>query len=273
MLDVSVVMPIFNGARFLSDQLASLQSQDFGGSWELLAVDNGSTDESTAVLQAFAGALPLRAMATSSPGKAHALNDALWGAKGRYLVFCDQDDVMTPSYLSEMVRALEAWAVAGGRLEHDALNPGWPKMFRDQVDGLPRLGPFVFSNGAALGARADVARDLGGFRSDVGVADDIDFCLRAQLAGHEVGWVPAAELHYRHRRTVRAAFKQAVGYAQGERRLAAKYPFMTPYIGRRRPLPAELRVIAALTVRARSLGPRLQAAHRAGRLVGLLAHR
>ena len=60
---VTVVIPVLNGETWLPEQLAGLEAQDYEGDWEVLAVDNGSTDGSAALLRSWEDRLPLRVVA------------------------------------------------------------------------------------------------------------------------------------------------------------------------------------------------------------------
>lgn len=92
---------------------------------ELVVVDNGSTDDTRAVLEEFSRRLPLRHLSDPVPGKSHAINHALRNVKlGDIIVFTDDDISPEPSWLSEIADVCERWpdhAVFGGRID-----PVWP---------------------------------------------------------------------------------------------------------------------------------------------------
>jgi glycosyltransferase involved in cell wall biosynthesis len=98
---VSVVMPTFNQASRLALTLASLQYQrpPVGG-WEAIVVDDGSTDDTSTVLDTFAKRLPLRVLRQRNSGRSAARNAGAGVAGGRTLVFCDGDRVCDPSFLA-----------------------------------------------------------------------------------------------------------------------------------------------------------------------------
>ena len=84
---ISVVLCCHNGARTLTEQLAALARQDYAGAWELVFVDDGSTDESAAIASSWADRLPLRIVPTGEPGApvglASARNIGGHAARGR----------------------------------------------------------------------------------------------------------------------------------------------------------------------------------------------
>lgn len=99
--DISVVMPVFNGARFLERSLRSVVAQTYPG-WELLVVDDGSTDETPSVLRAWAAAEPRICIFRLDPnrGPSAARNHALRQARGTTVAYLDCDDEYYPDYLA-----------------------------------------------------------------------------------------------------------------------------------------------------------------------------
>ena len=106
---VSVLIPCYNQGRFLSETLESLLAQTFGD-WECLIVDDASTDDSAAVATRYAEK-DARIRVLSQPendGVAVARNRALKESRGRYILFLDADDLITPDYMALAVAALDA---------------------------------------------------------------------------------------------------------------------------------------------------------------------
>ncbi|HEX4612531.1 MAG TPA: FkbM family methyltransferase, partial [Urbifossiella sp.] len=98
---VSVVTPVFNGTRFIRRAVASLCAQSFSD-WELLAVDDGSVDDSPAILADLAAADP-RVRVFRHPanrGVSAARNTALAAARGELIAYLDQDDEFYPDHLA-----------------------------------------------------------------------------------------------------------------------------------------------------------------------------
>ena len=90
-----------------------------GRPWELLVVDNGSTDDTPAVLAAFRGRLPLRALREERAGKSRAVNAGIRAAPQPLLAFTDDDAIVGPSWLRAIERAAGTHADAlgfGGRV-------------------------------------------------------------------------------------------------------------------------------------------------------------
>jgi FkbM family methyltransferase len=109
---VSIVMPAFNAARFLPEAIRSIQDQSFTD-WELLIVDDHSTDETRAiVIEQMRKDVRIRVLSTVGKGVSAARNTGVRNAQGRYIGFLDADDTMDTGSLAARVAALEAGGVS-----------------------------------------------------------------------------------------------------------------------------------------------------------------
>ena len=105
---VSVLMPIHNGEPTLTEAVESVLAQTFGD-FELIAVDDGSTDSSLAKLQSFARGDPrVRILSRPNTGIAGALNDSIQQARGEFLVRMDADDIALPQRFEKQVAYFRA---------------------------------------------------------------------------------------------------------------------------------------------------------------------
>ncbi len=107
---ISVVVPVFNDARFIVDALESVKGQSYAN-WECVVVDDASGDESWDLIQAATrGDGRFRVSRNSSNlGPGGARNIAIAGAGGEYLVFLDGDDLLLRESLGDRVAALAPW--------------------------------------------------------------------------------------------------------------------------------------------------------------------
>jgi glycosyltransferase involved in cell wall biosynthesis len=143
---VSIILPTYNRARFLPQALESIRSQRFTD-WELIVIDDGSTDDTPAVLPVLTAGLPqpVRCVRQPNRGAYGARNTGLDLARGEYVAFFDSDDVWLPDYLWECATAARAnpdvdWVYAACRIvDHATGRVLEPSTFR--VDGQPR--PFL----------------------------------------------------------------------------------------------------------------------------------
>jgi glycosyltransferase involved in cell wall biosynthesis len=105
---VSVVMPVYNGQAFLREAIGSVLAQTHRD-FELLAVDDGSTDDSPAILREVAAAdSRLRVIRQENGGGARARNRALAEARAEWIVNLDQDDIMLPNRIERQLAFIAA---------------------------------------------------------------------------------------------------------------------------------------------------------------------
>ena len=114
---VSIVTPFLNAGAFVREAIESVLAQTYPH-WELLLVDDGSTDDSPAIAQAFAAAHPHRIRYLTHDGHVNkgasaSRNLATGVARGEYVAFLDADDVYLPRKLEEQVPLLDAHPEAG----------------------------------------------------------------------------------------------------------------------------------------------------------------
>ena len=227
-IEVSVVIACRNAEPHLAQQLQALAAQRCAAEWELVISDNGSTDRTLTIAERFRPLFRHLTIIDSAarPGPAGARNAAVQIAQGDRIAFCDADDEVAPGWLETMSEALRDHGLVAGRLEHDLLNKNWRTLQRNPQPGLLNTDPpfLPYMAGAALGVQRSVHEQIGGFDESFREAgEDRDYCYRAQLAGVELVFVPQAVVHYRHRRTALAMYRQARGYALGNVRLYRDY--------------------------------------------------
>jgi len=105
---VSIITPVYNSASFIAETIRSVQAQTFD-SLEMIIVDDGSTDESVAIVQSIAehdSRIKLIRLDKNS-GAAVARNAAIEAATGTYLAFLDSDDLWFPDKLIKQIRFME----------------------------------------------------------------------------------------------------------------------------------------------------------------------
>ena len=204
---ISIVMPFRNAAATLPEALASVLAQDFGD-WELLAVDDRSTDGSAAVVRELAGGDPRVRMLSNEgpPGVVSASVTAGRAAAGEWLARMDSDDLSHPERLSRQ------WAMTCDRPELDVigcaveiLSPLGDGMVR-HVDWVnTRMEPEEIANARFIEnpmvhpsslMRKSAVEAAGGYR-EVPWAEDHDLFLRMLERGSVFGKVPETLLKWR----------------------------------------------------------------------------
>src|SRR5262245_33293054 len=103
---VSVIIPAYNAANYISETLDSVLAQTFQD-WEIIVVNDGSpdTEELEHVLGRYQEQISYRKQENRGPGSAR--NEGMRHARGKYLAFLDSDDLWLPDFLSEVVQFLE----------------------------------------------------------------------------------------------------------------------------------------------------------------------
>ena len=277
---VSVCIPSLDTAATIGEQLDALAAQTYGGDWEVVVLDNGSTDGSDSLVLRWSDRLPgLRVERVEARGISHVRNAARRVARGDLLAFCDGDDVVVPGWLAALVDGAVTYDVVGGRLDDRALNAPSVVAWRGAIpqDALMApLGHLPFAPGGNCAVWADVVDALGGWDPGyVAGSDDVDFSWRAQQRGFTVGFAPDAAIAYRYRADRRNLYRQFFRYGRTEALLQKRFP--AP-----RHSPLELRTTwARLLRRAPALRRRgddrvillREWAYHAGRLVGSAEHR
>lgn len=192
---VSVVMPVFNGARFLDRSVASVQSQGFAD-WELIAVDDCSTDGSYAWLCRYAASdprvRPFQLPANSGPSAAR--NLALRYCRGQMIAYLDCDDEYYPDYLDWVYRCrskADVLVFAYDAVDDDGvfLRPGEVRTWDPAI-----VRSFLLHRNVAcpLGVahRRDLLEKVGLFDETISILEDWDLWQRCALAGAEFIYLP-----------------------------------------------------------------------------------
>jgi glycosyltransferase involved in cell wall biosynthesis len=218
-VEVSVVIPFRNAAAHIADQLEALTGQNLDREWEVVLVDNGSTDGSVRIAETFANRLNLRIVnAGEAPGAARATNLGVRNSSGEKLVFIDADDQIAPGYLAAMAAALDDHPFVTSAFDHRPLNPEWLQhahgpVFRDPEQPLfVHFGVMPFAGGS-IGIRRSVFEAVGGFPEEFPRMYDIAFSWEVQRTGVTIHYVPEAVYRVRYRNTLQALLRQ--GYAGG----------------------------------------------------------
>jgi len=187
-IEISIVVPVYNGSRYLRETLHSLLSQTIA-EFELIVIDDGSTDGSSEAVRSLNDDR-IRLIQTKNAGLAQALNCGIAEARASYIARSDQDDISFPSRLERELQVLRdnpdasgvfAYITKFGRkqswanLDKVRISPGRVKIFEPTKDGC-MVGSTMLMRTSALQAS-------GGFRQEYYPADDWDLELRLAQAG------------------------------------------------------------------------------------------
>ena len=198
MPEVSMIMPLYNKARYLKDALESVMAQTFSD-YELIIIDDGSEDNSLAIAKEYAEKdKRIRVYSFENQGVSHARNMGMACAEGKYITFMDADDTVHPSFIDNMHTCLlknQADIVISGIIKHrDGVVCGemaycrtglftMDEILTDFASEQKRCGVFgscvskMFPRELAEGIRFDETLNL---------AEDFDFYLRLYARAQRV---------------------------------------------------------------------------------------
>jgi glycosyltransferase involved in cell wall biosynthesis len=230
--DVTVVIPVFNGAAWVADAIRSVQAQRIA--CEIIVVDDGSTDETPSVLGSFSDEIVM--VRQLNRGLSAARNAGILRATAELLLFLDADDLQPPGYLEAFIGAAsaapqaEVFHCAYRAIDlvdgHDLYSEDTPKpLDADPVHELFAMGsPHI----GALCLRRSAIDRVGLFDETLRLQEDWDYWLRLALSGARFRAVDAPPFIIRRRPNSlsRSAGSSLAftGLAVAERHFAAHLP-------------------------------------------------
>ncbi len=225
---VTVVVPIKNEVALLDEQLGALSAQDYIGHVDVVVSDNGGSRE----LAQHIAEHPLRASlkltyvnSSDERGAAHARNVGADVADGEFLAFCDADDAVHSSWITELVNLAQRNDLVGTAVETASINSAkalkWTPTTPPERQGKSAFLPFAI--GASLGCWAAVYRELGGMDNRFATSQDVEFSWRAQLADYSLGFSNRQLVAYRLRDEFRPLIRQAHNLGYGFAKLQGIY--------------------------------------------------
>lgn len=223
---ISVVIPAYNAAATLGETLLALRSQAGAPEFEILVVDNASTDD-TARVAARGGACVLH---EARRGPAAARNCGLHAARGSIVAHLDADTVPSRVWVREMVRGFESPStvlVAGNTICYPPQTPAERYVHAsglyDTVRAISRE-VFPFAPSLNLAVRTDAARSIGGWNEEMPTGEDVEFSHRLRCAfDTPIVYAERAVLYHHTRADDAALAKQAWTYGEGAGDLYRRY--------------------------------------------------
>jgi len=246
---VSVIIPVYNGARFIAQTLETILSQTVRPA-EVIVINDGSTDNTVEVVEKFGD--PVILIPTPNGGACKARNIGAASAKGNWLAFCDGDDLWLPSKLEKQLRLAsevpdihyvltdyaditDGAVAARSHLSYTPKNYWAPErhhagyVVREPIIG--KLTIFQPSIASTPIVKRDFYRSISGFDEEpLGSADDTCFHFRC-LSVVPFGVVPEVLMHYRRHPEALSADtnKQLHSTVRVWNHIIAKYPEAQPY--------------------------------------------
>jgi cellulose synthase/poly-beta-1,6-N-acetylglucosamine synthase-like glycosyltransferase len=226
---VSVIVPVRDGESTIAGCLDAILAAGYPADRrEVLVVDNGSTDDTAALITA----RPVTYLHEPRPGVSNARNRGIAESTGDILAFVDADCLVEPQWLTELVRPFEdpeVGAVAGD-LQH--VPPSTPAE-RQAARLLGNWQRFAFNSDPAYpitanaAYRREVIDRIGPFDPHMTRAQDVELGLRFQeRSGRRLAYAEQATARHRNRSTQLGFFRQQLGWAYGAGLVGAKFEAM-----------------------------------------------
>jgi O-antigen biosynthesis protein len=223
---ITVVVATYNAAATLEDCLDSLLRLRYPD-YEVIVVNDGSTDGSAAIMARY----PFRTITTANQGVSGARNEGLRAARGEIVAYIDSDARADPDWLSYLARTF---------MESDFVGVGGPNLVPPEDKWLAKCvyrspgGPTQVMlddqsaehiPGCNMAFRKSALEAIGGFDPVFRkAADDVDICWRLLDRGDRIGFSPSAVVWHHRRPSVKAYWRQQVGYGESEAILERKHP-------------------------------------------------
>lgn len=210
---ISIIMPVYNVAQYLRECIDSIFAQTFTD-WEMIAVDDGSADESAAILKEYAqNDKRLKILQQSNKGAAAARNYGMQYASGKYLMFLDSDDIFEPDMLECMKKEAERTDAEIVFSNYDAFDTSTQKKLYEEnySDFCKNIKmPFSFLEQRNNITICDIAhvpwiyfysaeyiQKTGMYFQEIPRNNDMYFVLMVLLSADKVSFVDRVFVHYR----------------------------------------------------------------------------
>jgi len=218
-MKITVILCTYNRCQTLAKALESAAALRVPepDEWEVLVVDNNSSDQTRQVVQEFCQRYPRRFhyLFEAQQGKSYALNAGIRKSRGDVLAFMDDDVTVPPTWLQDLTASLHNtdWAGAGGRIlpQRTFTPPRW-LLLKERY----ALGPFALFDlgpeagelaeapfGTNMALRREMFEKYGGFRTDLGPrpgseirGEDSEFSRRLLAAGERLRYEPSAVVYH-----------------------------------------------------------------------------
>ena len=233
-LSFSIIIPVYNRPQEIDELLQSLTKQEYSDDFEVLIVEDGSTQKSDVIVEKYKSKLKLKYFFKENSGAGASRNFGMQKASGNYFIILDSDVIVPKQYLSEVKKALEInfTDALGGP---DAAN----KSFTALQKAINYSMTAVLTTGGIRGKKNSVGKfqprsfNMGlsqkafnitqGF-SEMKTGEDIDLTFRLWKNGLKTQLISEAFVYHKRRTSVKQFFKQTYGFGTARPILNRKYP-------------------------------------------------
>ena len=233
-LQFSIIIPVYNRPIEIDELLHSFTLQSFQKKFEIVIVEDGSTQKSDTVVEKYQDTLSIKYFFKENSGASASRNLGMLNATGNYFIILDSDVLVPTQYLEELEKALTknyTDAFGGADAAHSsftsiqkAINYSMTSLFttggiRGNKNSVGKFQPRSFN----MGLSKTAFEKTKGF-SDMQYGEDIDLTFRLWKNNCETQFIEKAFVYHKRRSTIAQFFKQTFNFGTARPILNKKYP-------------------------------------------------
>lgn len=233
-LNFSIIIPVFNRPNEVDELLESLTNQDFQEDFEVLIIEDGSSEKCDIIVKKYQVKLPIRYFFKENSGAGNSRNFGMQQALGNYFIILDSDVILPKSYISEVKKGLEKQftdAFGGPDAAHKSfsilqksINYSMTAVLttggiRGKKNAVGTFQPRSFN----MGISKNAFEKTNGF-SEMKIAEDIDLTFRLWKFGFKTQLIETAFVYHKRRSSLQQFFNQTYQFGKARPFLNQKYP-------------------------------------------------
>ena len=230
----SLIIPVYNRPQELDELLSCIQTQEFRD-FEIVVIEDGSTEDAAGVIEKYKDAFPLAYFVKENGGQGFARNYAFERAKGDYFIILDSDALLEPSYLSEVDKAVKEQELdlfGGPDKDHPSFTPIQKAISYSMTSFFTtggirgkekNIGGQFHPRSFNMGISRKVYESTGGFKI-TRMGEDIEFSIRCIALGFKSGLIPKAFIYHKRRTDFRQFYKQLHFFGRARINISRFFP-------------------------------------------------
>lgn len=233
-LSFSIIIPVYNRPKEIDELLQSLTKLDFEDDFEVLIIEDGSTDKSDVIVETYQEQLSIQYFFKENSGAGASRNYGMQKAKGNYFVILDSDVIVPAQYLAEVKKVLinnftdafggpdkanESFTILQKAINYSMTSVLTTGGIRGKKKSVGKFQPRSFN----LGVSKKAFEATQGF-SEMKTGEDIDFTFRLWEKGFDTQLIENAFVYHKRRTSLKQFFKQTFSFGVARPILNKKYP-------------------------------------------------
>jgi glycosyltransferase involved in cell wall biosynthesis len=208
-MKISVIIPAFNEEKHIRRTLSALAMQDVNKeSFEVIVVDNGSSDSTLSIIEQFSSLLPVRVLSLPNGNISKVRNRGVETATGEILAFLDADCVPKARWLCEALTVRHERGIWGAHYSVPA-DATWVGSLWGKYQATERSGAVSFLPAGDMFILREDFLNIGSFNEDLDTSEDVELCQRALKKNLHVSAFPSLAVeHHGTPRTLAQFYRQ-----------------------------------------------------------------